>query len=160
MADLLELSSGLPEVELAPGEVLVEDGTRTGSIWVLLSGRLEVRKDGVLINIIDRPGAAFGEVAALRGSGHTATVVAADTCRLRYAEDGEAFLHGQPEVLFEMARGLADRLDLITTYLADLRNQYAGAAGLEMVADVLGKLQGAPSMTVRPGSARDPDPEY
>ena len=111
-------------------------------------------------NAIDRPGAAFGEVAALRGSGHTATVVAADPCRLRYADDGDAFLHGHPEVLFEMARGLAERLDLITNYLADLRNQYAGAAGLDMVSDVLGKLQGAASPTIRPGSVRDPDPEY
>jgi len=159
MADLLELSSGLPEVELAPGEVLVEDGTRTGSIWVLVSGRLDVRKDGVLISTIERPGSGFGEIAVLRGSGHTATVVAAEPCRLRYAADGQAFLHGQPEVLFVLARGLAERLDLITSYLADLRNQYAGAAGLEMVSEVLGKLQGAPPMTVQPGSARDPDPD-
>lgn len=160
MADLLELTEGLPEVVLAPGDVLVEDGTRTGSVWVLLSGSVQVTKHGVLINTIDRPGAAFGEVAVLQGSDHTATVTAATECRLRVARDGRAFLLDQPEVLLGVAGDLAARLDLVTTYLADLRNQYSGSPGLDMVSTVLGRLQGTAPGTARPGSARDPDPEY
>lgn len=159
MADLLALTDGLPEVELAPGEVLIGDGTATGAMWVLVSGTLEVRKDGVRISTVSEPGAAFGEIAVLLGSGHSADVVAVSPCRLRHAVDGRALLLGHPEVLLLVAGGLARRLDLVTRYLADLRNQYQGTPGLEMVADVLGKLN-ATGTPARPGSARDPDPEY
>ncbi len=160
MADLLELTEGLPEVVLAPGDVLVEDGTRTGSVWVLVSGSMHISKHGALINTIDRPGVAFGEVAVLQGSDHTATVTAATECRLRVARDGRAFLLDQPEVLLLVAGDLAARLDLVTTYLADLRNQYSGSPGLDMVSTVLGRLRGTTPGTAIPGSARDPDPEY
>ena len=159
MVDLLSLTEGLAEVQLAPGEVLIHDGTTTGSMWVLVEGALEVRKDGASINTVREPGAAFGEVAVLLGGGHSADVVAVAPTRLRHAADGRAFLLGQPEVLLLVAGGLARRLDLVTRYLADLRNQYAGTPGLEMVGDVLSKLH-APGEPARPGSVRDPDPEY
>ncbi len=159
MADLLTLTDGLPEVELAPGEVLIHDGTATGSVWILVEGALEVRKDGALINTITDPGAAFGEVSVLLGGGHSADVVAAAPTRLRHAADGRALLLDRPEVLLLVAGGLARRLDLVTRYLADLRNQYVGTPGLEMVAEVLTKLNGA-GVPAQPGSRRDPDPEY
>src|SRR5262245_16303979 len=124
MPDLLELTESLPEIELAAGDVLMEDGTRTGSVWVLVEGSLEIRKNGSLSNTISRPGAAFGEVAVLQGSGHSATVVAVVPTRMRYAQDGRALLLDNPEILLLVAAGLAERLDLITGYLADLRNQY------------------------------------
>lgn len=160
MADLLELTDGLPEVALAPGELLMEDGTRTGAVWVLLSGTVRVTKHGALISTIDRPGVAFGEVAVLLGSDHTATVSAATECRFRVARDGRAFLLERPEVLLVVAGDLAARLDLVTTYLADLRNQYRGSPGLDMVSTVLGRLGATAPGTSLPGSVRDPDPEY
>ena len=160
MADLLDLTQHLPEIELAAGEELLHEDTRTGSIWVLVSGSLHVIKDGVPINRISNPGAVFGEVAALMDSDHSATVVAASDARLRYARDGKEFLLGSPEVLLLVARGLASRLDLVTRYLADLRNQYAGTPGLEMVSQVLGRLVERHGPPLQPGSARDPDPEY
>ncbi len=159
MADLLDFAGDLPEVELAPGEILLEEGTRTGSIWVLVSGSLQVLKGDVLINTIGRPGAAFGEVAVLLEGNHSATVRAAAPTRLRYARDGRAFLTSAPDLLFLLASGLAERLDVITGYLADLRTQYATAPGIAMVGDVLGRLT-QPSAPIRAGSAREPDPEY
>jgi CRP-like cAMP-binding protein len=158
--DMLELCAHLPEVELEAGEFLVHEGQRTGSIWVLESGSLQVSKDGVLINTVTRPGAVFGEVAVLLGSDHSATVQAVEPCRLRYAEDGRTMLVTNGEMLFHMATGLAERLNLVTTYLADLKNQYGNAPGLAMVSDVLGRLTQIQSAPPRPGSARDPDPEY
>jgi CRP-like cAMP-binding protein len=160
VSDLLLLTVDLPEITLEPGEVLVTDGTTTGSVWVLVSGSLEVRKDDITINTINTPGAAFGEVAALRNAPHSATVLAAEATRLRYAADGRALLLGNPEILALVASGLADRLDLVTGYLADLRNQYADAPGLEMVSTVLGRLTQQGTPVVRPGSARDPEPDY
>ena len=160
MPDLLELTADLPEVTLSEGEHLLHDGTTTGSMWVLLEGTLDVLKDGVLINSISKPGAAFGEVAVLVDGGHTADVLAATPCRLRYARDGRTAMLENPEILLVLAAGLAERLDIVTRYLADLRNQYAGAPGLEMVSTVLGRISQQGVAPSTPGSARDPDPEY
>ena len=160
MAHLLTLSAHLPDVDLEQGAILIEEGTRTGSMWVLQSGSLEVLKGDVLINTIDRPGAAFGEVAAILGGGHSASVRASSLCRLKFAVDARAFLLGNPDVLLLVAAGLAERLDLITGYLADLRNQYSDAPGITMVSAVLGNLIGAQSTLYQTGSRRDPDPEY
>lgn len=160
MADLLTLSAHLPVVGLEQGAYLVRDGERTGSIWILEEGSLEILKAGVLINTISRAGTAFGEIAAVLGSNHSASVRAAAPCRLRYAQDGRGFLLGNPDVLLLVTAGLAERLDLVTGYLADLRNQYADAPGVTMVAEVLGSLVGSQAGTVRSGSLRDPDPEY
>ncbi len=160
MADLLDLCADLPEVDLSAGEILVREGERTGSIWVLVSGSLRVTKNGAHINTIDRPGAVFGEVAVLLGSDHTATVEASVPTRLRYAHDGHALLHRDTRILFVFATALAERLSLLTTYLADLKNQYGDAPGIAMVSDVLGRLATHQAAPVRLGSAREPSPEY
>jgi CRP-like cAMP-binding protein len=83
MTDMLELSAHLPEVQFAPGEVVIQEGTTTGSIWVLVSGSLEVRKGAVQVNSVVHPGALLGEVAVLLGGGHSASVVAAEPSVLR-----------------------------------------------------------------------------
>ncbi len=158
---MLELSAGLPEVELAAGEVLIEeDGDDSGPIWVLVSGALEVRTGDVAHATITQPGAVIGEVSVLLGSRSTATVVATEPTRLRRAADGWALLTDDPRVLLHVATGLAGRLHAVNTYLADLKQQYGDAPGLTMVSDVLGHLTDEAAPSIHPGSARDPHPEY
>lgn len=160
MTDLLALAAHLPEITVADGDTLVEEGGTGSGLWVLVAGALEVRKGDVAVNTITVPGALVGEMSALLGTRHSATVVATEPTVLRYAADGPAFLESDPAVLRMVAQGLAERLAYVTTYLADLRHQYGDAPGLAMVGQVLSELaqrQGAPA---RPGSMRDPDPEY
>ena len=160
MAEMLELAAHLPVVTVQPGEVLCEEGGRTGAIWVLVSGALVVMKGDVQVNRISRPGAIIGEVAVLLGSGNSASVVADSECRLHVAADGAALLRSDPEITTFVATGLAERLNFLTTYLADLRHQYGDAPGLAMVGQVLNELASRQGPPARPGSARDPDPEY
>ncbi len=157
---MLSLSATLPEVAYAAGDVVIEEGTTTGSIWVLVSGALDVRKGGVVVNRVVHPGALLGEVAVLLGSGHSASVVATEPSVLRYARDGRALLDSDPKISTFVAVGLAERLDFVTTYLADLKNQYADAPGLAMVSDVLARLAARTGPKAQPGSRREPDPEY
>jgi len=96
----------------------------------------------------------------LLGTDHGATVEAAEPSVLRVAADGAAFLGEDPELLREVAVGLAGRLNFVSTYLADLKEQYGDAPGLSMVSDVLGRLASHQRPPARSGSARDPDPEY
>jgi CRP-like cAMP-binding protein len=160
VTDLLALSSHLPEIEVPAGETLVEEGGSSGAIWVLVSGALEVRRGEVPVNVITRPGAVVGEVSVLLGTRSAASVVATEASRLRHAADGRALLLGDPEVTRLLAVGLAERLNFVTSYLADLKQQYGDAPGLSMVPDVLSRLSGQQGSGAHPGSARDPEPEY
>lgn len=157
---MLTLAADLPSMTLQPGEVLCAEGDRSGAIWVLVSGALRVTKGGTDVNRIDRPGAIIGEIAVLLGSGNSATVVADTPCELRVAADGAAMLRSHPEISTHVATGLAERLNFVTTYLADLKHQYGDAPGLTMVGDVLNQLAGRQGPRAQPGSRRDPDPEY
>ncbi len=160
MTDLLTLAAHLPRIELAAGESLVTEGGSGGSVWVLVDGSLEVRKGDVPVNTITHPGALIGEMSTLTGSQHTASVVATSPVTLLHAADGAAFLESDPAVLRLVATGLAERLAFVTTYLADLRHQYGDAPGLAMVSGVLQQLAQRQAPAARPGSLRDPDPDY
>jgi CRP-like cAMP-binding protein len=157
---MLSLSAHLPEIDYAPGEAVVREGGPSGSIWVLVSGALQVRKGDVMVNTITHPGAVIGEISVLLGTDHGATVEATEPSRLRVAEDGRQLLASDPAITRLVAIGLASRLNVVTTYLADLKHQYADAPGLTMVSDVLHQLSHRQGPPAQPGSARDPDPQY
>jgi CRP-like cAMP-binding protein len=160
MSTMLKLCSHLPEVEFAPGDTVVREGGQSGSIWVLVSGALQVRKGSVLVNTVTEPGATVGEISVLLGTAHGATVVASQPSVMRHAADGRALLARDPAISRLVAMGLAERLNFVTTYLSDLKHQYGDAPGLAMVTDVLHQLSQRQGPAARPGSARDPDPEH
>jgi CRP/FNR family transcriptional regulator, cyclic AMP receptor protein len=160
MSELLRLSSHLPEVAFAPGQAVVVEGPSTGAIWVLVSGVLEVSKGDVVVNTISEPGALVGEISVLLDAPFGATVRAIAPSVLRHAADGRALLAHHPDITRLVAVGLAQRLNVVTSYLVDLKQQYADAPGLAMVSDVLRQLSQRQTAPARPGSARDPDPDY
>jgi CRP/FNR family cyclic AMP-dependent transcriptional regulator len=160
MVSMLELVADLPVVTVMPGTAVIEEGGTSGPIWVLIDGALEVRKGSVTLATINEPGAVIGEMAVLLGGAASATVVATAPCRLHVAQDGEALFAADPRVTSLVARGLAERLHFMSAYLADLKHHYGDAPGLAMVDDVLAELASRPRVPMRPGSARDPDPEY
>jgi CRP/FNR family cyclic AMP-dependent transcriptional regulator len=156
---MLSLSAGLPERAFDAGETVVHEGA-TGGMWVLVSGALQVRKGTVPVNTITRPGALVGEISVLLGSPYSATVEATERSVLRHAADGHRLLSSDPAIAMLVAVGLAERLNFVTTYLADLKQQYGDAPGLSMVSQVLQQLGHRHAPAARPGSARDPDAEY
>jgi len=160
MSDMLSLSAHLPEVEFAAGETVVREGGSTGGIWVLVSGALQVRKGDSVVNTVTRPGALIGEISVLLNSAFTATVEATERSVMRHAADGQALLSSDPAITRLVAVGLAERLSFVTTYLADLKHQYGDAPGLSMVSEVLSQLAQRQAPLARPGSARDPNPDY
>ncbi len=76
-------------------------------------------------------------------------------------EGAHTMLEGEGGLTLELARLLAGRLQVMTTYLSDLKHQYADhEGGLGMVDVVLGSLMqgGGPRSELR--SERDPEPDY
>lgn len=160
MKDMLTLSAHLPEVEFAPGEPVVREGDAAGALWVLVSGALQIRKGTVLVNSVTRPGALIGEISLLLDSAYSATVEATERTVMRHAVDGRAFLASDPAISTLVAVGLAERLNFVTTYLADLKTQYGDAPGMAMIPEVLRQLSQRQAPLARSGSVREPDPEY
>lgn len=160
MADLLAVAADLPERELAAGEALLTAGDPSGSLFVLLSGALVVRREDADIAVIDHPGSVVGEVALLLEREHRSTVLAVEATRVKVAEDGAAFMAAHPEVLRAVAESLAHRVDVVSGYLADIRSQYADVPGMHLVSTVLGRLSENHGPHPEPGSEREPDPEY
>src|SRR5215203_5234684 len=137
MSDMLALSAALPEVAFGAGDVVIREGGSAGALWILVSGALKVTKGGVVVNSITRPGALVGEIAVLLETVNSATVEATEPSVLRHASDGNALLAVDPRITRLLAIGLAERLNFVTTYLVDLKQQYGDAPGLSMVSDVL-----------------------
>lgn len=157
--DVLALTAGVAERRLEPGEVLFGQGDSVPTAMaVLVSGALLVELDGRLLAEITMPGEFVGEIGALLGAVRSATVVAREPSTVRLVGDPESFLADHPELVLELARQLAGRLQRLLAYLADIRTQYADADGhLALVDSVLGRLASRPPVDIDPGSDRSPD---
>jgi CRP/FNR family transcriptional regulator, cyclic AMP receptor protein len=158
---LLAAAADLPLETIPAGTVFIEEGTDPGRLLVLVSGEVTVERDGVPFARIDRPGAVFGEMAAVLGQLATATARAATDVTVHVADDPEAFFSERPGAALAVLRVTASRLDRMTQYLVDVKSQFAEAEGhLGMVGSILDTLvhqQGPPART---GSARDPEGDH
>ena len=161
VADLLALTAARADRAVLPGEVLMTEGDSSTALLVVVEGAFEVRKGEAVLAVVDQPGACLGELSVLLGQPHHATVVARSAGRVRDVEDGAAFLHAEPGAALLVARILAHRLDVVNSYLGDLRAQYADTGGhLGLVHQVLADLAAQPHRAVELGSEREPDPRY
>src|SRR6201996_6482766 len=141
------------------GGLIVQEGGASGHLYVLLEGRLEVLRGDAIVAVLSEPGAVFGEMSVLLDQPHTATVRAASDSLVYEFEDAAGFLRQQPEVTLLLARLLAQRLNVATTYLADLMNQYADhGSHMAMIGDILQSMINLPPLQVAPGSDRQSDP--
>jgi CRP-like cAMP-binding protein len=161
MEELLSLAHASPHRELAPGEVLVTDGESVRALFVLLEGRLQIDKAGTRVATVAEPGACIGEMSLLLGSPATADVIAAERSVVAVIEGAATMLEADPRLSLALARVLAARVQSMTTYLVDIRQQYGDhQGGLGMVDVVLDSLMRGAGSRSRLGSVRDPDPEY
>lgn len=162
METWLALAEGRPRRQLAEGEPLLSEGTRSGQLFVLLDGVLRVEKGGIAVTSIAERGACIGEVSLLLDVPVTADVVASEPVTVAVVDDAARVLASDASATLALARLLATRLQHMTTYLADIQRQYADhEGGLGMVGAVLGSLMHRPGHTRSElRSERDPEPEY
>lgn len=145
--------------ELTAGTVIIREGSATGHLFVLVEGTLEVLKGDTVVASIAEPGAIVGEMSALLQQPHTATVRTVSNAIVYEIDDAAAFLRAQPAVALFIATLLAQRLNVATSYLADLKRQYAGhGTHLAMVSEVLAGMVNLAPAQVSPGSDLKSDP--
>ena len=160
MRAILDYCGGGTKRAVPAGTLILHEGGKTGHLFVLIEGRLEVVK---------------GDTRRRRASSSRAPCSARCRCcstsriprpcaRRRIQsiyefDDAASFLRDQPAVALLIARLLAQRLNVANTYLADLMHQYAGHGNhLAMVGEILQSMINLPPMQVSPGSDRQSDP--
>lgn len=158
MTTLLDISERMPPESFPADSVLLPEGARTGRLYILVEGEIEILKGDVQVETVSEPGALFGEISALLDTPHMATVRTTTPSRLVRIEDAGRFLCENPDLAIEVARLLAERLTNVVGYLADLKRQFAGRDHLGMVDEVLETLVHQQRLSFTPGSNREPDP--
>ena len=158
---ILAAATDLPEVTITGESDVIVEGESRGQLFVLVSGTVEISRDGISVAVVDEPGAVFGEMAALLESPATATVRTLGDCVFRMSDTPTEFLISRPEVAHAVAQMLARRLDSVTRYLVDVRAQYADRDDhlgvVDVVLESLTHHQGAQPDT---GSDRERESPY
>lgn len=141
MQQMLELSRDFPEINVAAGEVILTEHGKTGRLYILAEGAMEVYRNDTTFAFVTEPGSIFGEMSLLLDIPHTANVRAAMPSRIRVIDDAMAHLTQNPVMLVPIAQLLARRLRNSNHYLVDLKRQFQSHSDhFGMVDEVLASL--------------------
>src|SRR5437764_5115731 len=159
MREILDYCKGAVRREVPAGTIVISEGSKTGHLFMLIEGQLEILRGDAVVAVLSEPGALTGVMPLLLDRPYTATVRTAAPSIYYEVEAAASFLNEEPAVARLIARLLAQRLNIATTYLADLMQQYAGhGTHLEMVGEILQSMISLPPQQVSPGSDRQSDP--
>jgi CRP/FNR family cyclic AMP-dependent transcriptional regulator len=140
MTPPLDAYRNLPIRQVAAGECVIEQGTKTGRLFILIEGKVEIVKDTEVIVTADRAGDIFGDLSTLLDLPHTTSVRAVCDSRFYVAEDARQFLNQNPPVLMFLCELLARRLVSANDYLVNLKHQFEGHDHFDMIDKVLESL--------------------
>jgi CRP/FNR family cyclic AMP-dependent transcriptional regulator len=132
-----DMSSRLRLEWYPAGHLLVRQGGKTGKLFVLKSGEVEVERDGVFVSSATRPGAIFGEMSLLLDTVHSATVRAVSDIEVYVIEDALAVLEANPGWTLQIARLLAQRVNATTARLTASEDRVAEAERLVLPQNML-----------------------
>ncbi len=148
---IMEILQGREVCRVDSGQDVIQQGGNTDRLYFLIEGEVEVLKDDVPVAVASQPGVVFGEMAALLGGPHTATVRAVKPCAFYIVEKPREFLKESPAMCLHVCELLARRLDSLNKYLVDVKNQFEGHDHIGMVDQVLETLlHRQPRARVRP----------
>jgi CRP-like cAMP-binding protein len=124
MERILELCEGMETVSFSAGDVMFPEGGKTGCLYFLISGGVEVIKGETPITVIREPGSILGEVSMLLDQPHPASVEVIEDTICYVTRGGRDFLVAHPKIALAVAELLATRLKGMIGYLGDLKAQY------------------------------------
>ena len=155
MASILELLHDNEVRRFEAGQVVVQQGEKTNLLFFLIEGAVEVVKDGVPVATASQPGVVFGELSALLGGNHTATVRALKSSSFHVVQNPREFLQASPAICLHVCELVARRLDAVNKYLVDVKQQFEGNEHLGMVDNVLETLMHRhPAGRVKPDESK------
>jgi CRP/FNR family cyclic AMP-dependent transcriptional regulator len=105
------------------GHVLIKQGGRSGSLFVLKTGEMEVTRDGKFVSAVNRAGAIFGEMSVLLDQPHSASVRAVTDVEVYVIVDALRVLESHPAWTLQIARLLAQRVNSTTALLMESQRE-------------------------------------
>ncbi|CAN5536127.1 hypothetical protein BH23ACT3_BH23ACT3_18650 [soil metagenome] len=129
-AAILAMTAQHGDTLVPDGERLLEQGVRSSSLYVLVSGVLDVQRRGRTVAQMDEPGALVGEMGLLLQAPASADVIAVGETRVRRLHDAVELFERNPDFSRFVATMLAQRLLEISSYLSDLQEQFADRADI------------------------------
>jgi CRP/FNR family cyclic AMP-dependent transcriptional regulator len=134
-----KMLSALPVATYRAGETIMSDGSKTGRLFFLKSGEVEVLKNSAVLARRDEPGVVFGELAALLDRPHGADVRAVRDSDFHVAD--VELLEKDPIALLAVARILARRLVTTNANLVALKNELQTGPSSSAVRNVIAKME-------------------
>jgi CRP-like cAMP-binding protein len=124
--DILEsLLKDATEETFTSGQTIIKDGSFLADLFVILSGKVEVKKKGTELATLSK-GQFFGEMAFLNDAptGRSADIVATEEtkCLKIKGPVWYSFLRKNPDVAIEVIRTLANRLRNTSYSFTELQN--------------------------------------
>jgi CRP/FNR family cyclic AMP-dependent transcriptional regulator len=156
MRAILKHCADSPLTVVPDGTVLLVEGQKTGRVYILAEGRIEILRGDTQITVLDEPGSLVGEMSLLLDVPHTASARTLGEAKVYAIDDAATFFCTHPDLSWLVARLLANRLNAATTYLVDLKRQFADYGDhFEMVGEILETLMTQQDRDFQPGSDRD-----
>lgn len=117
--ELLRLSSRMIERSYPPNHAIVREGSPGDAMFLIVDGKVEIRKRDPKNNDFDvtittlNNGAAFGEMALLTGNPRSATVMATGNTKVLVLmkNDFDVLLHEHQSLSIALSRIVADRIE-------------------------------------------------
>jgi len=134
--------AGLPVTKHPAHQVVLAAGSKTGKLFFLRNGAVEVIKDGVSVANVSAPGSVFGEQAVLLNQPHSADVRTLEQSEF-YVADAHTMLASDPTVALYVAAILARRLDAANRSLIEVKQQIEAGEPLAVIGRSVEKMEEA-----------------
>ena len=140
--------AAFPLASYNAGETVFSQGTKTGRLLILKTGRVSIVKGGAEIAQVAEPGAVFGELSALLDKPHTADVRTLEPSQFHVADAG-AFLVQDPAALLYVATTLARRLDGTNQAFLELKARLQAGEPPGLIDKTVERIEGLLSLDWR-----------
>ena len=132
--------ASLPVKTFEPGETVLAAGSKTGQLFILRQGVVEVVRDGLQIAVVSEPGAVFGELSVILDKPHTADVRAVERSEFHVAKASSLLSENAAALLYVSAL-LAQRLDAANEVIVEIKEELGEGKRPGVISKALDKLQ-------------------
>ena len=126
LSELFELIELSPIVQFAPGEYIIKQGEPGTSLFILISGRMEVIHNDKVIKVFDKRGEIVGEMSLITNEVRSASVRAVNqviclSINSLYFSTIE--VKHKSILYYVFSKVLADRLKSVTNELSEMKKE-------------------------------------
>lgn len=132
MREILNFCSSEKSTIIPDQTNIIEEGSKTGAIFILIEGRIEIIKNGASVAVLSDPGTIIGEISLLKDCPHTATCKSLGDVKVYAIMNGKDFLLNNLNIFWLISRDLANKLQLTTSCLASFSSDVQNYSKFEL----------------------------